>query len=171
VPRVESCVWQSKDDGDVMAARLVGPALRLLSGQVVCMAASCCLRMTWRFAPSCVSVVTPELCVWAPHTSRSRTCRARRRLVVRGGVLSWLRRRQVPLVGNWSEMQPSGQGLGVLPVRVLTKICMSSLRHSTGRRVLSFLMLRSARVRPCASCLPADRNLHLEGNGFVVLER
>jgi hypothetical protein len=73
--------------------------------------------------------------------------------------------------GKLVEMQPSGQGLGVLPVRVLMKICMPSLRHNTRRRVLSFWMLQSARVRPSSSCLPADRNLHLEGNGFVVLER
>jgi hypothetical protein len=135
------------------------------------MAASCCFHMTWRFAPSCASVVTPELCVWALRTSQSWTCRARRRLVVRGGDLSWPRRRRVPLVGNWSEMQPSGQGLGVLRVRVLMKICMPSLRRNTRRRVLSFWMLQSARVRPYSSCLPTDRNLHLEGNGFFVLER
>jgi hypothetical protein len=46
-------------DGDVMVARLVRPALRLLLGQVACMAASCCFRVTWRFAPSCASVMTP----------------------------------------------------------------------------------------------------------------
>jgi hypothetical protein len=65
----------------VMVARLVRPVLRPLPGQVACMAASCCFRMTWRFAPPCASVVTLELCVWAPRTSRSQTCRARRRLV------------------------------------------------------------------------------------------
>jgi hypothetical protein len=32
-------------------------------------------------------------------------------------------------------------------------------------------MLQSARVRPSSSCLRAGRNLHLEGNGFVALER
>jgi hypothetical protein len=74
-------------------------------------------------------------------------------------------------VGNWSEMQPSGHEIGVLPVRVLTKICMPSLRRSTRRRVLSFWMLRSTRVRPSSSYLPADRTLHLEGNGFALLER
>jgi hypothetical protein len=56
-----------------------------------------------------------------PHTSRgldlsceAETCRARRRLVVRGG--------DFPLVGNWSEMQPTGRRLDVLPVRVLTRV-------------------------------------------------
>jgi hypothetical protein len=38
-------------------------------------------------------------------------CRAWRRLVV-----------GVPLVGNWSEMQPTGRRLDVLPVRVLTRV-------------------------------------------------
>jgi hypothetical protein len=61
-----------------------------------------------------------------PRTSRSRTCRARRRLV--------------PLVGNWSEMQPPCQRLVVLPVRVLTKICMPSLRRSSkGTTILKLL--------------------------------
>jgi hypothetical protein len=39
------------------------------------------------------------------------TCRARRRLVV-----------GVPLVGNWSEMQATGQRLDVLPVWVSTRV-------------------------------------------------
>jgi hypothetical protein len=125
------------DDGDVMVARLVRPALRLLPGQVVCMAASCCFCVTWRFTPSCASVAMPESCVWALRTSRSRTCRTRRRLVVRGRDLSCetetyrVRRRRVPLVGNKSEMQLPGRRPVVLPVRVLMKICMPSLRRST----------------------------------------
>jgi hypothetical protein len=43
--------------------------------------------------------------------------------------------------GDLSEMQPFGQGLVVLPVRVLTKICMPSLRHNTRWGVLSLWML------------------------------
>jgi hypothetical protein len=39
------------------------------------------------------------------------TCRARRRLVV-----------GIPFVGNWSEMQPTGRRLDVLPVWVLTRV-------------------------------------------------
>jgi hypothetical protein len=39
------------------------------------------------------------------------THRARRRLVV-----------GVPLVGNWSKMQPTGRRLDALPVWLLTKI-------------------------------------------------
>jgi hypothetical protein len=42
---------------------------------------------------------------------RSRTCRARRRLLV-----------GVPLVGNWSQMQPTSRRLDVLPVWVLTGV-------------------------------------------------
>jgi hypothetical protein len=39
------------------------------------------------------------------------TCRARRRLVT-----------GIPLVGNWSEMQPTSQRQDVLPVWVLTGV-------------------------------------------------
>jgi hypothetical protein len=47
----------------------------------------------------------------------------RRRLVVRGGVLSCEAETclGVPLVGNWSEMLPTGRRLDVLPVWVLTR--------------------------------------------------
>jgi hypothetical protein len=46
------------------------------------------------------------------------SCRARRRLVVRGGDSS----EGVPLVGNSSEMLPTGREHDVLPVRVLTRV-------------------------------------------------
>jgi hypothetical protein len=65
------------------------------------------------------------------------TSRARRRLVVRGGDLSCeaetcrARLRLVPPVGNRSKMQPPGQRLGILPVRVLSKIYMPALRRNT----------------------------------------
>jgi hypothetical protein len=95
------------DDGDVMAAQLVRPALRLLAGRAACMAASCCTCMTWRFIPPHASAVMLEPCVWA-HTPVGTG------LVVRG--------EDFPLVGNWSEMQPTGQGLDVLPVWVLTRV-------------------------------------------------
>jgi hypothetical protein len=76
------------DDGDVMVAQLVRPALRLLPGQVSCMAASCCFCVTWRFAPPHVSVASLELCTWV-HTlvgagdlsCEAETCRARVPLV------------------------------------------------------------------------------------------
>jgi hypothetical protein len=82
VPRVESACGRVGDDGDVMVARLVRRALRLLPGQVACMAVSCCFCVTWRFAPSSASVAMPELCVW-PHVLVGAG------LVVRGGDLSW----------------------------------------------------------------------------------
>jgi hypothetical protein len=84
------------------------------------MAASYRPRMTWRFASPHALVASPESRIWAHALVGAE-------LVVRGGDLS--------------EMQPFGQGLVVLPVRVLMKICMPSLRHNTRWRVLSFWML------------------------------
>jgi hypothetical protein len=72
----------------VMTARLVRPALRLLPGQVVCMTANCCFRVTWRFAPPHASVASLESCVRAHALVGAWTCRAGRRLVVRGEDLS-----------------------------------------------------------------------------------
>jgi hypothetical protein len=82
-------------DGEVMVARLVRLALRLLPGQVACMAANCRSRVTWRFASPHASVASPEPCVWAHAlvgvglvvrggylSCEAETCRARRRLVV-----------------------------------------------------------------------------------------
>jgi hypothetical protein len=46
------------------------------------------------------------------------TCSARRRLFVRGGD----RLEEVPLVGNWSKMLPTGQEQDILPVIVLTGV-------------------------------------------------
>jgi hypothetical protein len=127
------------DDGDGMAAQLVRPALRLLSGPATCMATSCCICMAWGIVPPRVSMVV--LVPWAraawkgPHTSRSRgrsceaeTSRARRILLVQGGDLSYeaetSRTRErllggIPREGNWSEMFPTGRRLDVLPVWVL----------------------------------------------------
>jgi hypothetical protein len=81
------------------------------------MAASCRPRMTWRFASPYTLVASPEPCVWAHALVGAR-------LVVQGGDLS--------------GMQPFGQGLVVLPMRVLTKIRMPSLRQ---RQVVSALLL------------------------------
>jgi hypothetical protein len=55
-----------------MVARLVRLALRLLPGQVACMAASCRSRVTWRFASPHASVASPESCVWAHATADSK---------------------------------------------------------------------------------------------------
>jgi hypothetical protein len=61
---------------------------------------------------------------WATHQSEPGGGRVRRRLVVRGGDLSCEAEtsRGVPLVGNWSEMLPTGWRLDVLPVSVLTGV-------------------------------------------------
>jgi hypothetical protein len=55
-----------------------------------------------------------------PRASQGRACRARWRVVV-----------GIPLMGNWSEMQPTGRRLDVLPVwvlaRVFSPLCPESL--------------------------------------------
>jgi hypothetical protein len=82
VPRAELACGRAGDDGDGMAAQLVRPALRLLSGSAACMAASCCICMARGIIPPHVSVVVlaPLACAacHGPCTSRSR------REVVRG---------------------------------------------------------------------------------------
>jgi hypothetical protein len=89
------------------------------------MAASCGTCMAWRIVPPRASVAVHTPCVWAHDLSceaeacRARggssceveTSRARQRLVV-----------GVPLVGNWSVMQPTGRRLHVFPVWVLTRV-------------------------------------------------
>jgi hypothetical protein len=82
----------------MMTVQPVRLALRLLPGQTVCMAASCRSRVTWRFVPSCASAAMRVPCVWAHAlvgaglvvrsgdlSCEAETCRARQRLVVRGG--------------------------------------------------------------------------------------
>jgi hypothetical protein len=91
-----------------MAARLVRPALRLLPGQVACMAASCCFRVTWRFAPH-ASVASLESCVWAHALVGAWTCRARRRLVVRGEGLSCEGSSSGKLVGDAAVRPRTGR--------------------------------------------------------------
>jgi hypothetical protein len=94
------------DDVDVMVVQPGRPALRLLSGPAVCMAASWCICMARGVVPPCVmaKVLAPQAraTCHVPRTSRIRgelvrggdlpceakTCRARRRLDVRGGDLS-----------------------------------------------------------------------------------
>jgi hypothetical protein len=156
--RLSLACGRAGDDGDVMAAWLVRPTLSPLPGQVAYMAASCCFRVTWRFSPLCASVVAPQLCVWAPHTRRSRTCRARRGLVV----------------AETEAGSSSGKLVGDAAVRPRTRrLASKGLDEDLQAfpEMLSFWMLQSVRVRPSSSCLPADRNLQLEGNGFVILER
>jgi hypothetical protein len=105
-------------DGDVVVAQLVRFAFKAPAGagRLHGHQLSSSYDVEIRF-PACAGGLARAVCL-GPHTSR------RWRLVVRGGDLS--------------EMQSFGQGLVVLPVRVLMKICMPSLRHSASWRVLSF---------------------------------
>jgi hypothetical protein len=115
-------------DGDVMVAQLVRFAFKAPAGagRLHGRQLSSPYDVEIRFL-ACAGGVARAVCL-DPRTSRSaKTCCARRRLVVRGGDLS--------------EMQPFGQRLVVLPVRVLTKIGVPSLRHNTRWGVLSFWML------------------------------
>jgi hypothetical protein len=91
VPRVVLACGRAGDDGDVMAAQPVRPAVRLLPGQATCMATNCCSRVTWRFVPPHASMAVLALCVWDHVPVRAESPRARRRLLVRGGDLSWPR--------------------------------------------------------------------------------
>jgi hypothetical protein len=98
VPRAELACGRVGDDGDVMAAQPVRPALRLMAGPTACMTASCCSHVTWRFTLLYASVamltrrvrahalVGAELVVRGGDLScKAETCRARRRLIVLGG--------------------------------------------------------------------------------------
>jgi hypothetical protein len=76
------------DDGDVMAAQLVRLALRLLARRATCMAASCCILRDVEIRSSSRIGGVARVVRLGPHTSQSRTCRARWRVVVRGGDLS-----------------------------------------------------------------------------------
>jgi hypothetical protein len=64
-----------------MAAQPVSPALRVMAGRAACMTASCCSRVTWRFALLYVSVAMLASCVRAHALVGDG-------LVVRGGDLS-----------------------------------------------------------------------------------
>jgi hypothetical protein len=105
VPRAELWVWQREVDGDVMAARLVRFAFKALAGagrlhgrqlsspyDVEIRFPACVgglaqvVRVEIRF-PACVGGLA-QVVRLGPRTSRSRTCRVRRKLVVRGGDLS-----------------------------------------------------------------------------------
>jgi hypothetical protein len=81
VPQAELTCGRVRDDGDVMVAQLVRPALRLLAGRAACMAARCCTCMTWRFVSPRVSVAKLEPCIWVRTLVGID-------LVVRGGDLS-----------------------------------------------------------------------------------
>jgi hypothetical protein len=86
VPRAELACGRVRDDIDVMVAQPDIPALRLLSGPAVCMAASWCICMARGVVPPRVmaKVLTPQAraTCHGPRTGRSR------RELVRGGDLS-----------------------------------------------------------------------------------
>jgi hypothetical protein len=134
VPQAERACGRVGDDGDVMAMQPVWLALRLLSRWATCMAASWCTCMAWGIVPPRASVwcsrcglslhvlahelVGADLVVRGGDLScEVETCRARWRLLVQGEDLSGVR-----LVGSWSEMQPTGRRLDVLPVWVLNRV-------------------------------------------------
>jgi hypothetical protein len=88
-------VWQSGVDSDVMVARLVTFAFKApagagrMHGHQLLSPRDVEIRL-----PVCVGGLARVVCL-GPRTSRSRTCRARRRLVVRG--------RDLPCEGSSSE--------------------------------------------------------------------
>jgi hypothetical protein len=81
VPRAELACGRAGDDGDVMVAQPVRPALRPLSGRAACMAASCCICVAWGTVPPRTSVEALALCVWAHAPAGAG-------LLMRGGDLS-----------------------------------------------------------------------------------
>jgi hypothetical protein len=88
VPRAELACGRVGDDGDVMAAQPVRPALRLLSGaghlhgHQLLYLHGVKNHSSTRVGGGARSVRL------GPCASRGQTCRARRRLVVQGGDLS-----------------------------------------------------------------------------------
>jgi hypothetical protein len=99
VPWAELACGRVGDDGDVMAAQPVRPALRLFAGRAICMAASYCILHDVEIRSSiCVGgdarVVRPGL-----RTSRGRTggdlsceaesCRVRQRLSSSGKLVGY----------------------------------------------------------------------------------
>jgi hypothetical protein len=123
VPRAKLVCGRVGDDVDGMAVQPGRPALRLLSGPAACTGRQLVpLHGAGNRSPHVmVEVLVPQAraACHAPRPGRSRGgARARQRLVVRGGGLL----EGIPLVGNWSEMLPTGRKHDVLPVWVLTGV-------------------------------------------------
>jgi hypothetical protein len=117
VPRAKFVCGRVGDDVDRMVVQPDRPALRLLSGPAACMTASWCICMARGIVPPRIMVVVlvphDRAACHGPSTSRSRE------ELVRGGGLSCgaeTCRGRIPLVGNWSEMLPTGRKRDVLPV-------------------------------------------------------
>jgi mono/diheme cytochrome c family protein len=127
VPRAKLACRRVGDDVNGMVAQSDIPVLRLLSGPAACMATSWFICMARGVIPPRViaKVLAPQACAvcHGPHQLELGEARARQILVVRGEDLS----EGILLVGNWSEMQPTGQKRDVLPVWVLTRVL--SLPH------------------------------------------
>jgi hypothetical protein len=111
VPRAELACGRVGDDVDGMAVQSNIPALRLLSGPVACMTASWRICMARGIVPPRILVVVlapqARAACHSPRTNQSgessceaETCRARRRLLVRGGDLSCDCRARRRLVGG-----------------------------------------------------------------------
>jgi hypothetical protein len=96
-------------DGDVMVARLVRLAFKAfaevgrLHGRQLLSPRDVKIRL-----PACVGGLTRAACL-GPRTSRSRTCRVRRRLVVRGGDLSCEGSSSGKLVGDAAVRPRTGR--------------------------------------------------------------
>jgi hypothetical protein len=118
VPRAKLACGRVGDDVDGMAVQPDRPALRLLSGPVVGMGRPLVPlhgarnRSPTRHGGGARSP-GPHRVSWPTPQSESR-----RRILVQGRDLS----ERILLVGNWSEMLPTGQKHDVLPVWVLTAV-------------------------------------------------
>jgi hypothetical protein len=126
VPRAEVACGRVGNDGEGMVAQLVMPALRSHWGQLLAWPPAGVFAWRGESSPTCVGSGARALGLrrvsWPTHKSEpgeveqgrdfsceAATSRARQRLVL-----------GIPLVGNWSEVQPTGRRLDVLPVWVLT---------------------------------------------------
>jgi hypothetical protein len=140
VPWAELACSRVGDDGDGMAVQLSRPTLRPLSGPAARTGRQpVCLHGAGNRSPTRhgedVRVSGSHYVSWPTPQSESRTARARRRLLVRGRDFS----EGVPLVGNWSEVLPTGREQAVLPVRVLTGVLNPPCPESWPAFVLSIL--------------------------------
>jgi hypothetical protein len=131
VPRAKLACGRVGDNVDGMAVQPGRPALRLLSGPAACMGRQLVpLHGVGNRSPMRHGggARAPDLrhVSWPTPRSESGGARARRILAVRGRDLS----EGIPLVGNWSEMLPTGRKHDVLPVWALTGLLSLPLLES-----------------------------------------